>query len=264
MIMNFIVSKYPCSRLGFFQKPFNSFNAIQKNRCVTRQGERRMERGGLLELVGRKTLRRGVLIAIEGIDGAGKTTQAKLLARELVDKGYSVQNLHEPTDGRWGKKIKELAKNGRHKTKPETELEFFYFDRLEDVKDNIKPSLEEKQIVVMDRYYFSSVAYQGARNLDPAKIETKNEKIAPIPDITIILDLEPEVALKRIRQKRNTTPNHFERKKYLQHVRAIFLDHFGNRPNVKIVDGDDRRSIEMITSEIWEIVEPIIKAVEET
>lgn len=217
----------------------------------------------MLEVVARKRLKRGVLVAIEGIDGAGKTTQAKILVDKLAEKGYSITGLHEPTTGRWGGKIRELAKNGRHKTKPETELEFFYLDRLEDVERNIKPSLKAKKIVVMDRYYFSSVAYQGARELNPQEIEDQNRSIAPIPDMTIILDLEPEVALKRIKRTRNSAPNHFERKKYLQHVRKIFLEQFNNRPNVKIIDADDKRIIQEVASEIWGIIKPIIRDLEE-
>jgi len=209
-------------------------------------------------------LERGVLIAIEGIDGAGKTTQSRILLEKLMEKGYPAVGLHEPTDGRWGKKIKELAKNGRHQIKPETELDFFYLDRLEDVKNHIKPYLQEKKIVVMDRYYLSSVAYQGARGLSPDYIEKKNEKIAPIPDVTIILDLDSEVALRRIRHTRNTTPNHFERKKYLDRVRQIFLRQFSNRPNVRIIKGDDTCSIQAVASELWNAIEPIIQKVEET
>jgi len=217
----------------------------------------------LLKLVGRKKLKQGFLVAIEGIDGAGKTTQSKILVDRLTKEGYPVIGLHEPTGGRWGRKIKELAKNGRHKTKPETEVELFYLDRLEDVKKNITPALKSKKIVIMDRFYFSSAAYQGARGLSPDSIEKKNMKIAPIPSITIILDLEPEVALKRIRDKRNEMPNHFERKKYLEKVRRIFLRQFANRPDIRIIAGDDLRSIQAIASDIWGIIKPLIEKIED-
>lgn len=217
----------------------------------------------MLKTVGQKRLRRGFLVAIEGIDGAGKTTQSEILEKKLVSQGYQVSGLHEPTDGQWGKKIGELAKNGRHKVEPETELEFFLLDRMEDVAENIAPALKSKQIVIMDRYYLSSVAYQGARGLDPGMIERMNKEIAPIPDITIVLDLTPEAALERIIQKRNSTPNHFERKKRLEQVRRLFLSRFLNRPNVKIIDGDDTRSIKEIASQIWNIVSPMIMEIEE-
>jgi len=216
----------------------------------------------LLETVQRKFLKRGVLIAIEGIDGAGKTTQSKLLLEKFANSGYSAVCLHEPTDGKWGTKIRELAMNGRHKTSPETESDFFYLDRLEDVERNILPSLHEKKIVIMDRYYFSNIAYQGARGLNPNHIERKNVKIAPTPDITIILDIDPEVALKRIRLERKVTPNHFERKKYLGKVRQIFLKQFSARPSVIIIDGNDSRSKSKIASEIWNTIEPMLRKFE--
>jgi dTMP kinase len=217
----------------------------------------------LLEAVEKKQMKKGILIAIEGIDGAGKTTQAKILLAGLQKRGYPAILLHEPTSGKWGQKIKELASNGRHKTRPEEELELFYLDRVDDVKHNIAPFLHDKKVVIMDRYYFSNVAYQSERGLNPNQIEEKNTKIAPIPDITIILDLEPEVSLERIIQKRNGTPNHFERKGKLDRVRQAFLKQFGNRINVKVIDGDDSNSIENVASEIWRIVEPKIKEAEE-
>ena len=212
----------------------------------------------MLAEIEKKQLKRGIIIALEGIDGAGKTTQAVLLYEKLKKSGYPVILLHEPTSGKWGKKIAELAKYGRDKIEAKTEFEFFYHDRIEDVEKNIEPSLKEKEIVVMDRYYFSSVAYQGARGLDPKIIEKENEKIAPKPDIAIILDLSAEVALSRITKKRNSEPNHFEKTKYLEKVRDIFLKIYENCPNAKIVKGDDTRTIEDIASEIWEIVYKIV------
>lgn len=219
--------------------------------------------GRLLETVGEKILKRGILIAIEGIDGAGKTTQTHLLVTKLLQSGYSTIALHEPTNGKWGQKIKELATNGRHMTTPDEESELFYLDRLDDVQNNIAPALRLKKIVVMDRYYFSNVAYQSERGLDPNSIEKANEIVAPIPDITIILDLDPEVSLKRIVHKRNGIPNHFEKKKKLEGVRQVFQKQFSNRPNIVIIDGDDSRSIQMVASDIWKVVEPKIKEAEE-
>jgi len=217
----------------------------------------------LQEAVQRVILSRGVLIAIEGIDGAGKTTQSLTLSDRLSKKGYPVVRLHEPTDGVWGEKIRLLAKNGRHHVNAEEEMEYFYEDRLEDVAENINPALKKKNIVIMDRYYFSSVAYQGARDLDPNYVEKKNEGIAPEPDLLIILDLPPEVALKRIREKRNRTPNHFERRKYLQKVRGIFLKQFRNRPYTRIIDGDDSRTEQVVADEIWKAVQPVVAEAEE-
>ncbi len=211
----------------------------------------------------KKTLKRGILIAIEGIDGAGKTTQVKILQEKMNTLGYSSTILHEPTRGKWGMKIRELAINGRSNVTPEEELELFYLDRIEDVEFNIKPALQEKKIVIMDRYYLSTVAYQGQKGLDPYYIEKKNKEIAPIPDVSIILDITSEEALDRIKFQRNEKPNHFEKLTYLQKVRSIYLEQFEGRENVYVIDGDGSRSIEAIASEIWNIVESTIQKVED-
>jgi len=208
----------------------------------------------------RKKLKTGILVAIEGIDGAGKTTQAKILRDILVQEGYNVSLFHEPTDGKWGQKIADLAKNGRHNTSPLTEFEFFYFDRKEDVEKHIKPALDRNEIVIMDRYYLSSVSYQGARGLDPDFIEKENMKIAPAPVLTVILDLSPRVALSRIKNMRTSKLNHFEREKYLNKVRKIFLKRFSNRSDVVVVDAT--RTVDVIASQILNIIKPIVQTYE--
>jgi dTMP kinase len=104
----------------------------------------------------------GLFIVLEGIDGCGKSTQVELLAKRLSRRGKKVVTLSEPTAGRWGQKIREAA---RHKDSlsPAEELELFIKDRKEDIKNNIKPALESGQIVILDRYFYSTLAYQGAR-----------------------------------------------------------------------------------------------------
>lgn len=211
----------------------------------------------------KKVLKEGILIAIEGIDGAGKTTQANILYRRLLKEGYPVSLFHEPTNGKWGRKIANLVRNGRQNTDPMREFQLFFLDRKEDVEKNIRPALSNKKIVIMDRYYLSNVAYQGALGLQADFIENKNEEAFPIPRKTIILDLSPQVALSRIRKERNSVPNHFERKKYLSKVRKIFLQRFSGRKNVVVIEGDAKRNIDEIASQILNIVRPIVRSVEE-
>ncbi len=168
-------------------------------------------------------LKRGVLIAIEGIDGAGKTTMVRRLYDQFSRIHYKVSSFKEPTDGKYGQKIKKLAQDGRDNISVEEEMQLFLLDRKEDCEKNIKPALDRNEIVLMDRYYFSSVAYQGARGLDKSIILRENEKIAVKPDIVIILDCAVKIGLTRIRYQRGEVPNHFEKEEHLEEARKIFL-----------------------------------------
>ena len=84
-------------------------------------------------------LKRGLFTAFEGIDGAGKTTQAFRLKKRLEEHGLGAVYVKEPTDGFWGRKIREIAQNGRQGIAAEEELSYFILDREEDVKNNIVP-----------------------------------------------------------------------------------------------------------------------------
>jgi dTMP kinase len=194
--------------------------------------------------------KRGILITIEGIDGVGKTTHAKMLAQYLMEKDYEVEQLREPTNGFWGKKIKDLTKHGRNVT-PEEECRWFIKDRMEDVQNNINPALKNGKIVIMDRYYCSTIAYQGALGLDINKIRNENEKFAPKPDLVIILDVPPEVGLARITNNRKEKLNYFETLEYQSKVRELFLN-MKSYDNVETLDGN--RSVEEVQQEIRKLV----------
>src|SRR5947209_1050262 len=136
---------------------------------------------------------RGVLIAIEGIDGAGKTTQVNRLAEVLRSVGgLEVVTSKEPTNGRWGQKIRQSAASGRLPL--EEELEAFIQDRLEHVAQIIVPSLAADKVVILDRYFYSTIAYQGARGADIAYLDRHMREIAPVPDVVYVLDIDPGVA----------------------------------------------------------------------
>jgi dTMP kinase len=161
---------------------------------------------------------RGLLIAVEGIDGAGKTTIANHLCDFLSKKGYKCVVLKEPSESIYGKMIKSL----KSRPDPETEMELFLKDREMDVKDRILPALEEGKIVIMDRYYYSNIAYQSARGLNADRIRELNERIAPKPDLVILLDLSPSKALERIKNREKLSI--FEEKDYLENVRQKFRE----------------------------------------
>lgn len=161
----------------------------------------------------------GFLIAIEGIDGAGKTTQAHFVQERLAARKLAVIRTKEPTTGQWGQVLRDSALTGRLSL--EEEIETFIKDRMEHVQVVIKPSLEQGKIVIVDRYYFSSMAYQGARGHDVEDIMRQNEAFAPEPDLLVILDIEPKIGLERIRT-RGDRANHFEKTGTLKKAREIF------------------------------------------
>ncbi len=184
--------------------------------------------------------RRGYLVVIEGIDGAGKSTLARNIYLRLVDKGLPTVLTFEPTDGPWGKQLR-LSLSAPVRLTPKEELELFIRDRREHIDKVIHPSLQEGKIVVCDRYYFSTMAYQGARGLDPEVIRGKNEAFAPRPDLVFLLELDPEMALKRIREGRCETPDRFEQLAYLKKVKKIFdglTDPFVVRIDASLPPGD--------------------------
>lgn len=180
-----------------------------------------------------KKLERGFFVVLEGIDGCGKTTQAKKLVKVLREKGFEVVFLKEPSDGRWGKTIKEKARHQNGLT-PEQEFKLFQKDREENVKLNIKPALKERNIVILDRYYFSTMAYQSVKGIDISKIKKQNEETAVPPDLVIILDVDARTGLDRIKD-REKKDELFEREDYLRKVRKVFQSFTGE--NIVHLDG---------------------------
>lgn len=158
-------------------------------------------------------------MVVEGIDGAGKSTLARSLATRLRERGAEVVGSREPTDGPHGRRLRQSAITGR--LSPQEELETFIADRKQHVAELILPSLEAGKIVVLDRYYFSTAAYQGSRGLDWREILRRNEEFAPEPDLLLIPELGVERALERIRA-RGDVANEFERLDSLQKVDAVF------------------------------------------
>lgn len=162
----------------------------------------------------------GLFIVIEGIDGTGKSTQAKRLGEWFESRGREVVLSREPTAGPWGKLARESGSTGR--VSPEEELQYFLNDRKQHVEELIEPSLAAGKVVILDRYYFSTMAYQGARGFDPVEIRARNEAFAPKPDLLLILDLDVDSALGRI-GARGDIANEFEKRDNLEKCRETFL-----------------------------------------
>ncbi|MBC8127583.1 MAG: dTMP kinase [Gloeobacteraceae cyanobacterium ES-bin-144] len=197
------------------------------------------------------TKHRGLLIVLEGIDGTGKSTQVRRLGEWFVSQGREVVLSCEPTDGPWGRKLRESAATGR--LSPQDELQFFINDRRQHVEEKIAPALAAGKVVILDRYFFSTMAYQGARGFDPLEIRRMNEAFAPIPDVLLILDLDVETAHQRIGHRGDST-NEFEKKESLTRCREIFLS-LREEPFAHIIDSNG--DLDDVSDRIRRIVETL-------
>ncbi len=153
-------------------------------------------------------------IVFEGIDGSGKSTQAKLLARRLEDEGISVLLTAEPSDGPVGQLMRSL----KIRPDPEEEERLFTEDRRDHVERVILPALRQGRTVICDRYIHSSAAYQGSRGLDPGEIVSRNLLFAPLPNVVFLLEIPVDVAVSRIRAGR---PDGFTTFEALENLRAV-------------------------------------------
>jgi dTMP kinase len=177
---------------------------------------------------------RGQLIAFEGLDGCGKSTQVTRLAAALCAAGHDVVETREPTNGRYGQRIRSLAKSGGSVSHAE-ELRWFVEDRREHVAAVVEPALSAGRVVICDRYFLSTVAYQGARGADADEVLESSEAEFPIPDLVVLLEITPDAGLARVHERGRAIESHFEEVEYLMAVDAIFrrID----RPYLVRIDG---------------------------
>ncbi|MDD1726152.1 MAG: dTMP kinase [Euryarchaeota archaeon] len=147
-------------------------------------------------------LQRGILVAIEGIDGVGKTTQSLRLVDRLTALGFNAIRFFEPTDETHeAKLIHQKLQHSISSTSGEL-VDLFLGDRRHDVKKHIAPALSEKKIVVMDRYFLSTAAYQ-ADSWPWQEILEANREFAPEPDVSFIINWPAEVALELVKKRDN-------------------------------------------------------------
>jgi dTMP kinase len=189
-----------------------------------------------------------VLIVLEGIDGSGKTTLARGIAKTLADRGHEVVLTKEPTDGPIGRKIRELATRGRGAVSAEEEFELFHRDREAHVREVVAPALEAGKVVVQDRSYFSTIVYQGDRGLDRQRLLGLSRAIAPAPHVLIVVDVPADVAAERIRMARPHVKDDFETLETLSRIRQVFLD----LPDATVIDG--RRSPPVALAQAMETI----------
>lgn len=193
---------------------------------------------------------RGWFIVFEGIDGSGKSTQIELLSMKLRDQGVDHVLEREPSDGSIGRFIRDYAEAGERYLSPETEALLFAADRFEHSKriDNV---LEQGTTVVCDRYYHSSLAYQGAMGVTVEWLRDL-QKSALMPDLIILLDVDPERSLLRVSGRSLTV---FENRNYLKKVRNLYI-RFAKAGEMRLID--TAQPIDEVERDVQRLVEELI------
>jgi dTMP kinase len=178
--------------------------------------------------------KKGIFIVIEGLDGSGKTTQAKLLAKKLR-KSHNAICTAEPSRGKTGTFIRKCCLYGEKRLPTEAEALLFAADRIEHIHNEVAPALEDGKLVICDRYIYSSLAYQGSAGLSLDWIKTINAR-ALQPDFSIFIDVPPERVLERLQRKKSVMETLETQRK----VRDVYLKFVAKGELVR-VDGDKHK-----------------------
>jgi dTMP kinase len=175
--------------------------------------------------------KRGAFIVIEGLDGSGKTTQAKLLTAKL-SRSHNAVYTAEPSRGKIGAFIRDRCLYGEKRLSTTVEALLFAADRIEHVENEIKPAIANGRLVVCDRYVYSSLAYQGSADLSVEWIAEIN-KYALKPDFAVFIDVAPEKVLQRLNRRKSVMENLETQRK----VREIYLKSVA-KGDLTRIDGD--------------------------
>ena len=201
----------------------------------------------------------GMFITLEGIDGCGKSTVSKQVASTLQERGNEVYHTMEPSENWLGQAVR---RSYTEEISPFTEVFLFLADRATHT-DRIKKELAAGKIVISDRYCDSSTAYQGAllhEQLAEQGIDSvdwvigMNSTIIREPDITLLLDIAPEVSLERLKVREELSK--FEKQGYLERVRANYLRIAKAEPRVRVIDAN--QPVEKVLDEVMKAIEDIL------
>lgn len=195
--------------------------------------------------------RKGVFIVIEGIDGAGKTVVALEIVKRIKKLGIEVIYTHEPYTSPFSKALKQLSEECLD---PELEALALAADRYIHVKKVIEPAFKKGIIVISDRYYYSSIAYQGAKGANVEWIETLNNW-APNPDLAIYLDVEPEEGLRRRANAISEWP-HFEKLTIIKKAREIYSELVKKG---KLICIDAMKPLNIVIDNVWNCILELLK-----
>lgn len=198
--------------------------------------------------------KRGIFIVFEGIDGCGKDTHIQILSDKLVSMGFNVVKTYEPWESEEAFLVKKIAQDGNRDITPDDEAELYLLDRYKHAQKVINPAINEGKIVLCNRYYYSTMAYQGALGADPLRIKEENEKLVPLPDLVIMLKIRVEEGIRRIHSRGKAIAKGYEELEFLRKVSSIIYNIKGHM--IKTVDTE--RPFRMVAEEIFAEVKRVI------
>jgi dTMP kinase len=213
---------------------------------------------------------KGLFITFEGTEGCGKSTQVGILAENLRAHGHRVRTLREPGGTPIGEEIRHTLKHSQqnHAMTPEAELLLMNASRAQLVREIIRPALAAGEIIVCDRFYDSSTAYQGyGRQLDLAQVKAIIEFAVgeTKPDLTLFLHVPAEISAERLHSRQTNLPFVRDRieesdQKFFERVAHGFGVVAANEPQrVKFING--AQPVETVCAKIWELVQPLLPKV---
>lgn len=204
-------------------------------------------------------MKRGLFITFEGADGCGKTTQLKLLAEDLMMRGYDVVITREPGAKGLGEKIREILLNYDGDVSDRCESFLFLADRAQHIDMIVNPAVETGKIVLCDRHTDSSVAYQGyGRGLPVERIKMLNELAVNgrHPDLTIVFDIDVETSMSRVGDVKDRLES--AGMEFFNRVRNGYLEIAKQEPQrVKVLNA--AKSIEEIQKDVKKLVENLLR-----
>jgi dTMP kinase len=212
----------------------------------------------------------GVFITVEGVEGSGKSTQIQKLASRLNGAGIALVVSKEPGGTALGLELRRLLL-AHHESgeiwSPEAELLLFYADRAQHLATLVRPALKEGKVVLVDRFEDSSWAYQGARGVPSEDLSRLREVVLKDfrPDLTLILDMDPEASLRRVEARNGRLGDSFQETRfdqealgYHQKVREIFLGIAAREPD-RVVLIPAEAPGEEVEAVIWNSVVPLLR-----
>lgn len=181
-------------------------------------------------------------IAFEGLNGSGKSTQMKLLKQRFQEQKIPFISTDEPTNGEWGKKIREFISTPDLKGETPEHIQILYIlDRKEDIESNIQPALQSNKTVLAERYFLSTLAYGEATGISWKRLLVLHKQLIgqefSQPDVTFLFDIEPMAAFERL-QKSGGVLDYFETLERLRKIREAYLKLSKNFNNIHIINAE--------------------------